>query len=438
MSALLFFKPKSAAALGCRCLSAIPAPTSTVALLGVADDTQSSFMRGAAEAPPRLRDAFFSPSSNGYAEWMEIDAHACVTERDLEDLMPKLSAAGEDVTITSKVIGEAIEDIFQMGHKPLTMGGDHAITHSLIKGIAAAREKRRKEKNEAKKPLCIIQFDAHSDLYEDFEGNKKSHACPFTRIFEKKTKVADRLIQIGLRTLTKNCREQQKRFDVRSLEMKDYPTEKRLLATFLNLHVPKDADIYVSFDMDCLDPAFAPGVSHHEPGGMSVRQALDCIQSIPGGLNVIGADVVEYNPERDVNGMTAMVGAKIMKELVAKMHHNPVQPKNPWVLLRNLPRNSTEQDVMDFLGPTSLEAEDGGSQGHQRGVLRIKMKSGKGGKGKGGKGKGGKGGGGGGMEAAVEFDSKEAAESACFHRCYKPIDETNFVDVVMEPPARTR
>ena len=78
-----------------------------------------------------------------------------------------------------------------------------------------------------------------------------------------------------------------------------------------------DGPLYISFDMDALDPAFAPGVSHHEPGGLSTRDVLAVIQSID--VPLIGADIVEFNPLRDVSGMTAMVAAKLLKELASKM-----------------------------------------------------------------------------------------------------------------------
>jgi arginase family enzyme len=78
-----------------------------------------------------------------------------------------------------------------------------------------------------------------------------------------------------------------------------------------------DGSVYLSVDLDGLDPAFAPGVSHHEPGGLSVREVLSLVQDIQGTL--LGADVVEYNPRRDVGGVTATVAAKIVKEIAGRM-----------------------------------------------------------------------------------------------------------------------
>jgi arginase family enzyme len=84
-----------------------------------------------------------------------------------------------------------------------------------------------------------------------------------------------------------------------------------------------DGPVYLSIDMDCLDPAFGPGVSHHEPGGMTTREVIDIIHHFKGRL--IGADIVETNPERDVNSMTAMVAAKFLKEVIARIHQDTLK-----------------------------------------------------------------------------------------------------------------
>jgi arginase len=103
-------------------------------------------------------------------------------------------------------------------------------------------------------------------------------------------------------------REQAARFGVDVVEMRALPAYDRL-----RIHGP----IYVSFDMDVLDPAFAPGISHREPGGMTVREAIAHLHAIEG--TIVGADVVEYNPAQDVSGMTATVAAKVVKEILGKM-----------------------------------------------------------------------------------------------------------------------
>jgi arginase family enzyme len=122
---------------------------------------------------------------------------------------------------------------------------------------------------------------------------------------------AQRLVQVGIRTLNRHCREQAARFGVEIIEARHLHDGWR----------PKfERPLYVSIDLDALDPAFAPGVSHHEPGGMSVRQIINILLDLD--VPIIGGDVVEMNPTRDINGMTAVVAAKLVKELAAAIAAN--------------------------------------------------------------------------------------------------------------------
>ena len=154
-------------------------------------------------------------------------------------------------------------------------------------------------------PLTILHLDAHSDTYDVFEGNRLSHACPFARIME--AGLARRLVQVGIRTLTPHQRAQTERFGIEVIPMAAWP------AGAISLEGP----VYLSLDLDVMDPAFVPGVSHHEPGGASVRDVVRVIQQLRGRL--VGADVVELNPSRDLQGVTAMVAAKCVKEIAERM-----------------------------------------------------------------------------------------------------------------------
>jgi len=129
------------------------------------------------------------------------------------------------------------------------------------------------------KKFDILQIDAHSDLYHEYEGDPYSHACPFARIMENG--FAARLVQVGIRTLNPHQAAQAKKFNVEIHQMNEY--DLSLIPKFEN-------PLYISLDMDGFDPAFAPGVSHHEPGGLSSRQVIDLIQSIE--TEVIGADKI--------------------------------------------------------------------------------------------------------------------------------------------------
>jgi agmatinase len=259
-------------------------------LRGIPFDAQSSYLRGAAEAPAKIREALGCDASN---QWTEtgVDLGVQGSYGDAGDLV-FAGASDEDAFA---VIESGVSTLIAQGKRPVSLGGDHSITFPIIKAVA---------KNYSE--LTIFHFDAHPDLYDEFEGNRRSHACPFARIME--SGLAKRLVQIGIRTINGHQREQAKRFGVEVIEMRELPAYARLKA---------EGPVYISFDMDVLDPAYAPGVSHREPGGMSVREAIAHLHAVEG--EIVGADVVEYNPVRDVSGMTATVAAKILKEILGKM-----------------------------------------------------------------------------------------------------------------------
>jgi agmatinase len=255
-----------------------------VRLLGLPTDSHSSFLKGPAQAPDAIRKALASDHSNLATE-LGLEIGVDLAMEDLGNLSLDETAGDFDR------IREAASAASKGGEAAIFLGGDHMVTYPIVSGLA-----------EIHGPVNVVHFDAHPDLYDDFEGDPLSHASPFARIMERA--LATRLVQVGIRTLNGHCREQAARFGVDVIEMRD----------FVPAAVPiPEGPLYVSIDMDALDPAFAPGVSHHEPGGLSVRDILSVLHRIPG--RIVGADVVEYNPTRDINGMTAVVAAKFVKEL---------------------------------------------------------------------------------------------------------------------------
>lgn len=261
-----------------------------IKVIGFPYDRNSSFLRGSALAPPRIRLMDFDGSANQFCEnGFEIaDGKAY---EDLGDL-PIANLKPEEAF---RVIKEKMTELLMGPNKVLSLGGDHSITFPIMEAYT-----------EKYNNLHLIHFDAHADLYEDFDNNYFSHASPFTRILEQ-GKIKS-LTQVGIRTLHPLQREQAEKYGVEIIEMKGFDLDfvKKL-----------KGPLYISLDLDVLDPAFAPGVSHHEPGGFSSREFIEIIQNIT--VPVVGADIVEYNPIRDVNNMTAMVAYKILKEFIAKM-----------------------------------------------------------------------------------------------------------------------
>jgi arginase len=255
-------------------------------LIGVPYDAASSYLRGAADAPPHIRRALESPSSNSWSESVRDLGGSAIDDAGDIDLH------GDDVRGD---IEREIGAVIAGGGLPIALGGDHSVTYPILRAVRRSHPK-----------LTILHLDAHADLYDEFEGDRYSHACPFARIMEEK--LADRLVQVGIRTLTGHLASQVKRFGVEVIDMKAWGAGKRPTVS---------GPVYLSLDLDVLDPAFAPGVSHWEPGGLSTRDVIQVIQSTGGQL--IGADVVEYNPVRDPTGVTAMVAAKLVKEIADQM-----------------------------------------------------------------------------------------------------------------------
>eukprot|EP01060_Flectonema_neradi_P003229 TRINITY_DN1206_c3_g1_i1.p1 TRINITY_DN1206_c3_g1~~TRINITY_DN1206_c3_g1_i1.p1 ORF type:complete len:389 (+),score=51.62 TRINITY_DN1206_c3_g1_i1:48-1214(+) len=335
----------------------------TVAIVGICSDVNSSFMRGPAGAPDRIREAFFSDSGNNCTELgKEIVIRDVMQHYKSQDMATMLKdeqdgkspysynvidlgnlefdkEEEQDPQIFHDRIIELASILNSKNIAPITLGGDHAITYPLFKGLVTTARKHLgtcdsgdsvggewltegdSDETKTQRP-GILHFDAHPDLYPDFEGNPYSHASPFARIAE--LNLAEKITQIGVR-----CPSQSQTAFAR-----DYPAIDQIPMSEIHCTTPSELTqliakgiptslshmsrvrTYVSVDVDCLDPAYAPGVSHHEPGGMSVRQLLHCIQNLP-AYTPVGFDIVEYNPDRDRDGVTAMVCAKILKEAIA-------------------------------------------------------------------------------------------------------------------------
>ena len=258
-----------------------------VSVLGIPYDGNSSFMTGSALAPTYIRQAFHSNSANYFSE-SGVDLNNHPGWVDQGDLVFNTGNFADTIL-------QGITPLAAKGHQLLSLGGDHSVTFPIVEALHRAHG-----------PMSILHLDAHSDLYQDFEGNPYSHASPFARILERG--LAKRLVQAGIRTLNTHQRAQAQRWGVEVIEMKNWSDLHRF--SF-------EGPVYLSLDMDAIDPAFAPGVSHHEPGGFTSRQIIAILQKLDAQL--VGADIVELNPQRDASGITAMLAGKLFKELLDVM-----------------------------------------------------------------------------------------------------------------------
>lgn len=266
-----------------------------VVSFGLPVDINSSYLKGAAMAPWEIKKMMFHDANNPFSETgVDLSRTEDFTSAGVLQFRPK--SWFEDIEASAALMAE-----FNRG--PVFIGGDHSITYPILKGLSKHRA-----------DLTILHIDAHPDLYDEYDGNRFSHASPFARIMEEK--LARRLIQVGIRTITTHQREQAKKFAVEVHDMMHWQG-------IPDLHL--DGPVYITIDMDGLDPAFAPGVSHPEPGGLSTREVLNLVHQA--GPHLVGGDVVEYNPKCDSGHMTALVAARLVRELAGAMLTNKWKEK---------------------------------------------------------------------------------------------------------------
>ncbi|WPO46005.1 agmatinase [Pseudomonas sp. S1Bt23] len=197
-------------------------------------------------------------------------------------------------------------DLHEAGAVPLAVGGDHLVTLPIFRALARQR------------PIGMVHFDAHSDTNDRYFGNNPyTHGTPFRRAVEEGLLDPRRTVQIGIRGSVYSADDEAFAAEtgIRVIHMEEF-AEIGVAATLAEVRrVVGDGPTYVSFDVDVLDPAFAPGTGTPEIGGMTTLEAQQLIRGLR-GLNLIGADVVEVSPPFDVGGATALVGATMMFELM--------------------------------------------------------------------------------------------------------------------------
>lgn len=266
----------------------------TPTLLGLPYDASSSFLRGAADAPPLIRRQLWSEATNSWSESL-VDLRAPGALADAGDLDLPQTVTSAAATAARQQITAGVARIYSDLGRVIALGGDHSVTYPILAAIGPRFP-----------GLTLLHIDAHPDLNDSFEGDRFSHACPFARILEEG--LVSRLVQVGIRKMSPHQLDQAQRFGVEVIDMRAWAKGRRPALA---------GPLYLSLDLDGIDPAYAPGVSHQEPGGLSVREVLSLIQELPGAI--VGADVVEYNPLCDLGMTTARVAAKLVQEIASRM-----------------------------------------------------------------------------------------------------------------------
>ncbi|MHA1124055.1 MAG: agmatinase [Candidatus Heimdallarchaeota archaeon] len=269
-------------------------------VLGIPWDFSSTYRKGSHQSPIILRSATSGALYNTYAE----------TGVNLKEKWQIFDIGDANITNNKPVadrnkIFEYISKYNQYSMKFLFLGGDHLSTYFSFWSLKQFEEKK----------IGLIYLDAHPDLYENYEGNKYSHACVVRRIIEDTHMDPESIVQVGIRASTPEQDQYASSKGIKTITTKEFQANTANgSAELVKSYLPKNLDaIYLSVDLDVLDPAYAPGVGNPQPGGLSTREVIDFIHGLQ-GLKISAFDITELCPSIDYSGITAFAGAKIIQE----------------------------------------------------------------------------------------------------------------------------
>ncbi len=271
--------------------------------VGVPLDIGTSNRTGSRFGPRQIRaeSAMIRP----YNMWTRVSPFDSLQVADIGDV----AVNPFNLEKTIAIVERAYDEILRHDVVPLTMGGDHTLVLPVLRAI------RRKHG-----PVGVVHVDAHADVNDTMFGEKITHGTPFRRAVEEALIDPHRVVQIGLRTTGYAAEDfdwpRQQGFRVVQAEECWYRSMAPLMEEVRDMM--GDGPVYISFDIDGLDPAYAPGTGTVEPGGLTSSQGIEIVRGCR-GMNVIGGDLVEVSPPYDPSGNTALLGANLLFEMLCTL-----------------------------------------------------------------------------------------------------------------------
>ena len=272
----------------------------TLVVVGIPWDLTSSYRRGAFAAPNAIRRATDGALYNRYSErGMDLADVWRVCDHGNVRKVTAASKLRKSIEVTTKLHNHG-------NQRTLFLGGDHYVTSPAFELIAESEGK----------PLSLLYFDAHPDLYPSYEGNLYSHATVVSRIVENPNTSTGRVCYVGIRASTSEQDRRIEKFGLTKITCDDICRKGCEAISSSVKALLTDDRVYLSIDLDCLDPAYAPGVANPQPGGLSTRQLFDILHGLD-GLQVVAADIVEYSPNcESMARTTAFTAAVLIKEMM--------------------------------------------------------------------------------------------------------------------------
>lgn len=271
-----------------------------VAVLGIPMDIGTSWRSGTRFGPKQIRSE--SAMIRPYNMATSAAPFDALQIADIGDLAINTFSLSESL----KIIKDSYDGILAQNVIPVAMGGDHSITLPILRAIAAKHG-----------PVALVHVDAHADVNDEMFGERETHGTVFRRAYEEGLIVPDKTFQIGIRGSGYAATDFT---EAKGWGFRQYPAWElwQQNLTQIGSQIRKtveDHPVYVTYDIDSLDPAYAPGTGTPEIGGLTTPQALQLIHALQ-GINVVGCDLVEVSPPYDPSGNTALTAANLLFELL--------------------------------------------------------------------------------------------------------------------------